>query len=244
MSASVSSLPSHPKRGVLLPQLLIAVLLLAALRVYLSIHLDLFGDEAFYRWESQNLAWSYSDLPPLTALAMRLGTWIGGGSTLALRSLFLLSATVLPLAVYFLACPVVGRRQALGSAALVLMLPPTAVLGVMAIPDSLLLTECTLMLGCLERACRSGQMRWWLLTGLLGCLGFLTHYRFVFLPFPLVLAFLYFPHLRGLLAGPGPWLAAGLSALGLLPLAMLTWAVNNAADDICHLPRSTTTKYA
>lgn len=220
MATSPQSLPGHPRRGAFILLLLLAVSLLAALRVYLSIHLDLFGDEAFYRWESQQLAWSYSDLPPLTALAMRLGTVLGGDSSLALRSVFLLSATALPLAIYFLAHPVVGRNQALAAAALGLVLPPTALLGVMAIPDSLLLTECTLMLGCLERACRLGQLRWWLWTGLLGCLGFLTHYRFVFLPFPLVLAFLYFPQLRVLLRGPGPWLAAGLSVLGLVPLAM------------------------
>ncbi len=192
-------------------------LLLVVTRIYLAWALDLFGDEAFYRWESRNLAWSYSDLPPLTAFAMYLGRTLFGESDLALRSLFLLSGLALPLAVYWLAIPFTGPRRAAASALLSLLLPATATIGVLAVPDALLLTLCTLCLGSVVRAVRSGATAWWLAAGGIACLGFLTHYRFVFLPLPLGLAFLCYPGLRRHLSTPGPWLALGLGLLGLLP---------------------------
>ena len=193
------------------------MVLLVLARTYLALALDLFGDEAFYRWESHHLAWSYSDLPPATAFMIHLGSFAFGDSTLALRSLFLLSGLALPFAVYFLARPLTGHYQAMLSGALALLLPATATIGILAVPDALLLTQCTLFLGCLERACRTGRMGWWLVTGVLGCLGFLIHYRFLFLPFSLGLAFLCYPTLRAELHRPGPWLAALITTLGLLP---------------------------
>ena len=198
-------------------------ILVIACKVYFASTLQLFGDEAFYRWESQNLAWSYSDLPPITAFSIHLGqTWFGD-SLLALRSLFLVSAVALPGAIYWLALPLVGPRQALAGAGLSLLIPATATLGILAIPDSLLLTLCTLALACLERACRSGAMAWWVATGVLGCLGFLTHYRFLFLPLPLGLAFLCYPALRAHLARPGPWVAVAIAALGLIPALLFNF---------------------
>ncbi|MEM6775054.1 MAG: glycosyltransferase family 39 protein [Pseudomonadota bacterium] len=194
--------------------------LTAALRLYLALSLDLFGDESFYRWESQNLAWGYSDLPPLTALAIRLGTLLVGDSTLGTRFIFLLSGLALPVAILWLARPVTGHRQALIAAGLSLLVPVTATMGVLAIPDSLLLTECCLVLAALERACRTQHTRWWVLAGLLMAVGLTTHYRFVFLPVALAFAFLAFPVLRVQLRQPGPWIAAGIASLGLLPIAI------------------------
>jgi Dolichyl-phosphate-mannose-protein mannosyltransferase len=198
------------------PALLWATAMVAA-KIYLASELELFGDEAFYRWESLNLAWSYSDLPPLTALSIWIGRHLGGESVLAVRSLFLVSGLALPLAVYFFARPVTDRNAAIASAGLSLLLPATASIGIMAVPDALLLTQCCLMMGALERACRTQRMRWWVITGLLGFVGFLIHYRFVFLPFPLGLAFLLFPALRKQLATPGPWVALLIALPGLAP---------------------------
>lgn len=191
--------------------------LLLVVKVYLASALELFGDEAFYRWESLNLAWSYSDLPPLTALCMAVGQRLFGDSDLALRSLFLVSGLALPFAIYYLARPFVNHRGAVFSALLSLLLPATATIGILAVPDALLLTECTLFVACLDRALRSENMVWWVATGVFACLGFMTHYRFVFLPLPLGLAFLCYPGLRRHLARPGPWLALGLGLVGLLP---------------------------
>jgi hypothetical protein len=196
------------------------LILLVLARIYLAWALDLFGDEAFYRWESLHPAWSYSDLPPATALLIGLGRLAFGESALALRSLFLASGLALPVAVYFLARPVGSHREALVSGALSLLLPATATIGILAVPDALLLTLCTLFLGCLDRATRTGRLRWWVVTGVLGCLGFLIHYRFVFLPFSLGLAFLCYPVLRARLLRPGPWVAALIAALGLLPAVL------------------------
>jgi hypothetical protein len=209
--------------------ILIAFALTALLRLHLAVALDLFGDESFYRWESLNPAWAYSDLPPLTALAIRLGTVLVGDSTLGTRLLFLLSGLALPAALYWLARPVTGQARALAAAGLSLLVPVTAAIGVLAIPDSLLLTECCLALATLERGCRTQRLRWWLATGLLMALGFATHYRFVFLPVALALAFLSFPALRVQLRRPGPWVAAGVACIGLLPAAVFNLGNDFAA---------------
>jgi 4-amino-4-deoxy-L-arabinose transferase-like glycosyltransferase len=200
--------------------LLIAFSLSLAVRFYLASTLQLFGDEAFYRWESQHLAWAYSDLPPLTALGIKIGTLVGGESTLAVRSLFLFFGVSLPFAIFFLAHPIVGKNRALIGAGLSLLIPFTATVGVMAIPDSLLLTVCALALGMVERACRTDSTLWWLAAGVAACVGFLIHYRFVFLPLSLAPAFLLLPGLRSQFFRPGLWIALLIAALGLIPSLM------------------------
>ena len=205
------------------------IVFICAVKLFLAANLDLFGDEAFYRWEAQHLAWSYSDLPPLTALAINGGMLVGGESVLAVRSVFLLSGLMLPLAVVFLAYPIVGRGRALVAAGFLFLLPFTLAIGPLAFPDTLLLTECTLVLGAIERATRTHGNYWWVMTGILGCLGFLTHYRFVFLPLPLAAAFLYYPMLRIQLRGSGPWVAVGIATLGLIPALMFNLGNDFAA---------------
>jgi len=41
------------------------------IKVFLAANLAPFGDEAFYWQESRALAWSYTDVPPATALLIR-----------------------------------------------------------------------------------------------------------------------------------------------------------------------------
>ncbi|MEL7045691.1 MAG: hypothetical protein AAGL66_11810, partial [Pseudomonadota bacterium] len=56
-----------------------------------------------------------------------------------------------------------------------------------------------------------------------------THYRFVFLPVALTLAFLAFPMLSVQLRRPGPWIAAGIASIGLLPVAIFNLGNDFAA---------------
>ena len=75
---------------------LAAVLLLTlGARAFLAWKLPLFGDEAFYWWESRQPALGYSDVPPLVPWLMSLGTRLGGNTPFGVRWPFLLLAVAL-----------------------------------------------------------------------------------------------------------------------------------------------------
>ena len=65
----------------------IAVLLLLAIKLYLSISAPPIGDEAYYWMWGQKLGWSYFDHPPLHAWLLRLMGTIFGWNLFSLRIL-------------------------------------------------------------------------------------------------------------------------------------------------------------
>ena len=76
-------------------------LLLAVVKTFLAFKLDLYSDEIFYWLASTQLALGYSDLPFMTALLVRLGSSLTDGSALAVRSIFLVMGSTVPLLVYW-----------------------------------------------------------------------------------------------------------------------------------------------
>jgi len=199
-----------------------------AVKVVLAARLELFGDEAFYWQESERLAFAYADHPPLTALLVRAGTELLGDTPLGVRALFLLAGAPLPLAVAFLARPLVGARDAWWAAAACLALPGLGLNGLIAIPDVLLLLFVPLMAGSLERATRTGALGWWVALGLVAALGLATHYRFSVPLLGGALFFLATRRGRALLRTKGPWIAVALTLPGLAPAVAinleLDWA--------------------
>jgi 4-amino-4-deoxy-L-arabinose transferase-like glycosyltransferase len=201
-------------------------LLLAALKLALAVHLPLFGDEAFYWWESRWPAWSYSDLPPLTAWLIGLGSAMPGAE-IAVRWPFLLLGLLLPWQVAWLARSSHGEAAAWTAGILALVLPLAFAIGVMAVPD--------VVMACLSVAAAHqllvalappARARPWLLLGVVLGLGMLCHYRFAALPLVIALVVLMHPHGRAALRTPWPWLAALVAASTLLPL----WWFNAGHD--------------
>ena len=90
----------------------VTFLLLTAARCLVAARLDLFGDEAFYWQCGQRPAIAYADHPPITAMLVRLGSELLGDRPLGVRFFFLLAGAALPFAVFHLARPLVGRRDA------------------------------------------------------------------------------------------------------------------------------------
>ncbi len=198
--------------------------LLLGLKIWFAWRLDLFSDEVFYWLAATEPAIAYSDLPFLTALLAGAGSALDPGNPLATRSLFLAGGACLPAAVYWLALPLKGRRDALQAALLSICLPLGGFLGLLAVPDVPMLLLGLLSLGCLDRALRHDRSRHWLGFGVCMALGLCSHYRF--LPYPAgAAAFLLFCQLSSgntrHWRNPKLWLAAAIAALGLLPLA---WA--------------------
>jgi len=190
---------------------------LVAARAIMASQFDLFSDEAFYWLCAQRPALAYADHPFMTAMLVRVGTALVGDTVLGVRLLFVLCGAALPFAVFALARPLVGSRDAWLAAGASMLLPLVTMGTVVATPDGILmlLAVCTLI--AFERATRTGSTLAWCTAGLLSGLGLATHYRFT----PVVLAALAWlvctSRGRSLWRTPGPWIGAALTAAGLLP---------------------------
>jgi 4-amino-4-deoxy-L-arabinose transferase-like glycosyltransferase len=206
---------------VLLKRLIIAFfLLLTVIKVMVADHIDLFSDEAFYWQCGQRLDIHFADLPFMTAFLVRLGTEIVGDSLLGVRLIFLLLGVILPLAIYLLAKPIVGGSFAWMSAGLFLSFPFMGMLGLMAVPDVIIILLTAVFLLGFEHATRMNTTGWWLLTGLSAAAGLSTHYRFILAPFSAFLYLLATRHGRRQWKRGGLWLAIIAMLPGFLPTAI------------------------
>jgi 4-amino-4-deoxy-L-arabinose transferase-like glycosyltransferase len=156
--------------------LLWSALLLA--KLFFAVRLPLFVDEAFYAWEGRELAWSYSDLPGLTAWLTRLGTELFGPSEWALRLPFIAIGAAIPWLVRGLAARWFGEAAGWWAGILAMLMPLAGWLGVLALPDVPLVFAALL---CLEGIARCRERvtvpaLCVLAAGL--ALGALSHYRF------------------------------------------------------------------
>lgn len=199
---------------------------LLLLKLVVAVRLPLFGDEAFYWWESTAPDLAYSEIPAGTPWLIWLGTSLGGDTLLGVRWPFLLMGAAMPWLVWRIARRWFGDEVAWQAGTLALALPLLATMGVLALPD-VPLTFATLV--CLDAGAmllRRADARafTWLAFGLV--LGALAHYRF-----PAVIAagfagLMLEPRGRELLRTPGLWLALLAGALAWVPL--LWWNLEHA----------------
>ncbi|ALO46455.1 glycosyltransferase family 39 protein [Pseudohongiella spirulinae] len=207
-----------PTRNVLSPLPVAALLLLiTSIKLMLAWRLELYSDEIFYWQASQFPALAYSDLPFMAALLAGLGSELLGNTPLAVRSLFLLMGSSLPLLIYWLALPLTGQRDALTSALLTLCLPMAAFLGLLAVPDVPMIFWGMLFLGMLERATRTGHSGYWLAAGVMAAMGLSSHYRFVLYPLAAVVYLLIATDHRHYWKSPGLWLGGLIGLCGFIP---------------------------
>ncbi len=192
-------------------------MILIAAKCLVAARLDLFGDEAFYWQCGQRPAIAYADHPLVTAMLTRLGTELAGDTTFGTRMVFLLLGAVFPLAIYRLALPQVGRRDAWLAAGASLAMPGFAQLGLLAVPDAVLLPAMAVFLLGLERATREGTNGAWLLAGFAGALGLATHYRFVLAPAAAIVYLVTSRRGRRHWRRKGPWLMLAALLPGLAP---------------------------
>ena len=196
----------------------------------LASHLSLFVDEAFYWQESRQLAWNYSDLPPLTAWLIRAGETLFGHSTLALRSLFIVMALLIAWVVRSISSRHFGERSGSQAGCWALVLPLLASFGVLALPDVPLTLFCLLAIDALDRF--AAQPRRWSLGVLLGiwlALAWLTHYRAAMLWVAGIVFLLATTRGRWLWKSPGVWIAVAVGLLGLLPILVGSAAIGTDA---------------
>lgn len=196
-----------------------------AIKIVIAARLPLFVDEAFYWQEGQHLAAAYSDLPGLTAWLARLGVEIGGQHLLGLRLPFLLMGAALPWMIAFIATRWFGNVAGWQAGSLTLLMPLSATLGMLAVPDVPMAFAAVLCLDAGARLLRGVDAG-----GALGLafglmLGALSHYRFIGVIGVGFVALLWLPQGRRVLRDPRVWVALMVGIVAWLPL--LAWNADN-----------------
>ncbi|MCZ6506968.1 MAG: glycosyltransferase family 39 protein [Acidobacteria bacterium] len=214
------SLSPHERRLRAAVLTLLAAVTLA--KIVAAARLDLFGDEAVYWQCAQRPELHHTVLPFMTASLVRLGTWTVGDTTLGVRLCFLLIGALFPFVIHRLALPLVGEARAWLAAGSSLIVPATAHLGLIAVPDVPLLFFAALAFLGLERATRSGKTGPWLLAAAAIALGMCSHYRFILVPAGALLYLVTTRNGRAHWSRPGPWILLGGLAVGFLPTLVHT----------------------
>jgi hypothetical protein len=197
-------------------------------KLLLAWRLPLFVDEAFYAWESRHPDWAYSEIPALTPWLARVGLELGGMHALALRLPFLLLGSALPWLVARIARRWFGDEAGWRAGLLAMLMPLSALLGVMALPDVPLVLASLLCLDAIAALReRPGPAAFAELACALA-LGALSHYRFAMVLFAGLCGLLLDPRARRLLRSPGLWLALALGALAWAPLLLWNFAHGSA----------------
>ncbi len=189
-----------------------------AIKLIFAASMPLFGDEAFYAWEALHPAWAYSDLPGGTAAVIGVGTWLAGDTVFGVRLGSLLAGALLPWLVVRLAARLGDHDNAWRAGLWSLPLPLLLPMGVMALPDGLLVLAAVLALdacaGLLARQRGAGDGVLYGQFAAALVMGALVHYRFG--PLLMVGALAFFA-----CGGLARWRDAGLWAA--LALGALAW---------------------
>ena len=154
-----------------------ALAALTAVRLAIAAAVPLSPDEAYYWVWSQALAPGYLDHPPMVALLIRLGTWLGGEGPLGVRLLGPIATALGSLMIWDAARLLTGRTDAgFAAAALVNAMPVFAIGAVVMTPDTPLVLFWTATLWALVRLVVTGATRWWLAAGLFSGLAMASKY--------------------------------------------------------------------
>jgi len=199
---------------------------LTVIKILIAARLPLFVDEAFYWQEGRHLAAAYSDLPGLTAWMTRLGTAIGGQYVLAIRMPFLLLSALLPWLLAGIGTRWFGVVAGWRAGMLVLLMPLSGSLGIMAVPDVPMAFATVLCLDAGARLLREidAAAAAELALGLV--IGALSHYRFVGVIGVGCVALLLIPEGRRVLRDVRVWVALALGVAAWAPL--IAWNIENA----------------
>ncbi|MCD9087875.1 glycosyltransferase family 39 protein [Stenotrophomonas sp. SY1] len=199
--------------------------LVTTVKVLIAAQLPLFVDETFYWQEGQHLAAAYSDLPGLTAWLTRLGVEVAGDHRLGVRLPFLLLGAMLPWMVASIARRWFGGRVGWQAGSLALLMPLSATLGILAVPDVPMAFAAVLCLGAGARLLRNVDAGGALMLALGLLVGALSHYRFIGVIVVGFIALMLLAEGRRVLRDPRVWIALAVGIVAWLPL--LVWNLDN-----------------
>jgi hypothetical protein len=176
---------------------------------------QLVPDEAYYWVWSRHLSGGYLDHPPMVAWLIRAGTACFGDNEFAVR----IGAAILMFVSILVLIGLTRRlggdeRQQNWTAAILLLAPMAAVLGMIVAPDT---PACLFSLCALAAACRM-TAGGWIAFGLFFGLAMTSKYTAVLVGAAVGIAVLSTPAGRKQLLGPWPW-------IGLIVAALVFWPV-------------------
>lgn len=227
---STADLDTHWLR---LSYVLIGVLLFGHLAYLAAGEIELSEDEAYQWLWSKRLALSYFSKPPLIAYTQWLGTFLWGDTAFGVRFFSpVLGAVGSLLVVRFLARQVGGWAaclSVLAASAMPLLMVGSTLLTI----DALSVLFWTAAVVCGWTAVQKDSTGAWMWVGVWMGLGFLSKYIALFQWLCWGVFFLLWPPARGQLRRPGPYLALGISLLGVAPV--VAWNAQNQWITVTHL---------
>lgn len=205
--------------------LILAITIVA--RAVVAAAYPLLPDETYF-WEwSRHLAAGYYDHPPGIAWTIASGTMLFGDTTFGVRAASLVLSGVAAAALIVAARDIGGPAAALRASLVFALLPLSSGL-IFAMPDAPLAACVSLVILASVRATDATRhaTAWWLVAGAAAGLAMATKLSGVFAPAGVALACALIPAYRRSLRSVGPYAAALIATLILLPF--LRW---NAAHD-------------
>lgn len=190
---------------------------IALWKLYVALTANVIWEEGHFAVSGLYPALGYPDIPAGFPLLSRLITLVFGMEVVPLRLVSLLLASLIPPAIYFMATPVVSKRQAIWAAIISMLIPPLSISGTIFYPEGLLQLLLALMLGCLLRALATDLWRWWALAGVCAALGLFVHFRFLIPGAGVLLFCAATPEGRKLWGNLKFWSVGLIAALGLVP---------------------------
>lgn len=200
--------------------LLLTCVTLIRLGYLYLVPLDLGPDESYYWDWSRRLDLGYYSNPPMIAWVNALSTMLLGVSTQAVRMPAVVFGAIGLLSMYLCGRRMFNAEVAFWAVAAWLATPGSAVLGLIMVPDVLLICCWSLALYTLWRTLDTPQPKahWWLLTMLLVGIGSLSKQMMMVFPLLMFVFLLFSSADRKHLAKRWPWLLWFGSLLFLLPL--------------------------
>lgn len=153
--------------------------LVGSVQIYAALNQQLFGDEAFYWLEGQNLSWSYSEVPGWTPWTLAFMDWLLPQHQFFVRIPNLLAALSIPWLGILISQVLNAERTNCWLVGLLLMaLPILGVAGTLAVPDVWLVFFSLLAVWVLLQAISSNHSYLFIILGLVLALGINVHLRF------------------------------------------------------------------
>lgn len=190
-------------------------------------------DELYYLACARHLAWGYFDFPAIVPALASLNVLLFGTGVATLRLFSVLAGAAVILLAPLIARELGGGPKTQTLAAFAVLFCPMF-LGGNVLFQTVSFDQLTwaLVIYISVRLLRTGDRRLWPLLGIAFGLGLETKYTILALAAGLLLGFLLSPQRRALLT-PGPYLAAGIALLFLLP--NLIWQVQHGWPSLSYV---------
>ena len=165
----------------------LSILFIYRIAVINTLHVDVFFDEAYYYFWSQNIEWGYYSKPPVVAWLIAISTALFGPTELGLKIFSPLLYTLTGYVVFEFAKTLYSERIALLAAVIFSSTPLIGFNSLFITTDAPLLFFWSITCLYFVRALNSTSLSVWVLLGIYSGLGLLSKYSFIVLLFGLLL---------------------------------------------------------